>query len=415
MQTAGAAASSRIVVVDVLRAFALFGIIVTHASDGFLEGQKPSPDFMIFSSWDAFVLQAEYVLTYGKFYTLFSFLFGLSFAIQMRNAEQKGRAFGGRFVWRLMVLLLIAIVHAAFFSGDVLMVYALLGLLLLLFRKRKTRTLVITGLILILNLPGMLLGTVFSQVAQQPEMQAQIEKSTQESLENGQITLGEKQRGDAPALVKRNLTEGLAAKLAFLIITGRLWVTFGLFLLGIAAGRLEIFRDSPENRELFRKMLWRAAPIALITSLGVILMPFNYLPLNGKELGGYISMSLQQVSLSAVYLAAVTLLFWRKPAGVLSQLAPMGKMGLTTYVSQTVFGLLVFYGFGLGLLGSVGVAASIGYSLLFFAVQVLLSIWWLKHFSMGPLEWLWRALTYFTWQPARAEGPRAASGVRSGP
>ena len=415
MQTTGAAASSRIVVVDVLRAFALFGIIITHAADGFLEGSKPTPTFMIFSSWDAFALQAQTLLTYGKFYTLFSFLFGLSFAIQMRNAEEKGRAFGGRFVWRLMVLLLIAIVHSAFFSGDVLMVYALLGLLLMLFRKRKTRTLVITGLILILNLPGMLLGAFISQVAQTPEFKTQQETGRREALENAQVALEEKQRGDASALVKRNLTEGLVAKLGFLVITGRLWVTFGLFLLGIAAGRLEIFRDTAANREFFRKLLWRAAPIALITSLGVALMPFNFVPLNGKELGGYVSMSLQQVSLSAVYLAVVTLLFWRKPVGVLSQLAPMGKMGLTTYVSQSVFGLLVFYGFGLGLLGTVGVAASIGLSILFFAVQVLLAIWWLKYFSMGPLEWLWRALTYFTWQPARAEAPRAAAGVPSGP
>jgi uncharacterized protein len=399
MQT-GAAVPSRIVVVDVLRAFALFGIIVTHASDGFLEGPQPTATFMIFSSWDAFALQAEKLLTYGKFYTLFSFLFGLSFAIQMRNAEEKGRNFGGRFVWRLVVLLLIALVHGAFFSGDVLIVYALLGLLLMLFRKRKTRTLVITGLILVLNLPGMLLATLVTRAAQNPEIMAQQQVRAVEAAKSAQIALDEKKRGDAAALVKRNLTEGQLGKLGFLVITGRLWVTFGLFLLGLAAGRLQIFRDTPENREFFRKLLWRTAPVALITSVGMVLMPFNFVPTNGRELGGFIATSLQQVSLSAVYLAAVTLLFWRNPAGSLERLAPAGKMGLTTYVMQTVFGLLVFYGFGFGLLGDLGVAASIGLAVAFFAVQVVVARWWLAHFTMGPLEWLWRALTYFTWRPS---------------
>ena len=400
MQTAGAAASPRILVVDVLRAFALFGIIITHASDGFLEGPQPSASFMIFGPIDEWAREAVKLLTYGKFYTLFSFLFGLSFAIQMRNAAEKGRNFGGRFAWRLLVLLLIAIVHGAFFSGDVLIVYALLGLLLMLFRKRKTRTLVITGLILVLNLPGMILATVISRAAQNPEIMAQQQAGTADAAKNAQIALDEKKSGDVAAMVKRNLTEGQANKLGFLIITGRLWVTFGLFLLGLAAGRLELFRDSADHREFFRKLMRWTLPVALVTSIGVILMPFNFVPLNGKELGGFISSSLQHATLSAVYLAGVTLLFWRNPAGFLRLLAPTGKMGLTTYVAQSVFGLLVFYGIGFGLIGDIGVAPAIGISMVFFVVQVWVARWWLHHFAMGPLEWLWRALTYFTWKPS---------------
>jgi uncharacterized protein len=400
MQTAGAAASPRILVVDVLRAFALFGIIITHASDGFLEGPQPSASFMIFGPIDEWAREAVKLLTYGKFYTLFSFLFGLSFAIQMRNAAEKGRNFGGRFAWRLLVLLLIAIVHGAFFSGDVLIVYALLGLLLMLFRKRKTRTLVITGLILVLNLPGMILATVISQAAQNPEIMAQQQAGAADAAKNAQIAFDEKKSGDVAAMVKRNLTEGQANKLGFLIITGRLWVTFGLFLLGLAAGRLELFRDSAEHREFFRQLMRWSLPVALVTSIGVILMPFNFVPLNGKELGGFISSSLQHATLSAVYLAGVTLLFWRNPAGFLRLLAPTGKMGLTTYVAQSMFGLLVFYGIGFGLIGDIGVAPAIGISMVFFVVQVWVARWWLDHFAMGPLEWLWRALTYFTWKPS---------------
>ena len=152
------AAGDRIAVVDVLRAYALFGIIVTHSVTGFLAGQSPSPDFMLFSPFDRVVAQLEHLLTFGKFFTIFSFLFGLSFAIQMRGAEQKGVGFSGRFTWRLLVLALIALVHGAFFTGDILIIYAFLGLVLIPFRKLKTRTLVIIGLVLVFNIPGLLLN-----------------------------------------------------------------------------------------------------------------------------------------------------------------------------------------------------------------------------------------------------------------
>jgi uncharacterized protein len=394
--------SERIVVVDVLRAFALFGIIITHAADGFLEGPQPTLNFMVFSSFDAAVLQAQKLLTFGKFYTLFSFLFGLSFAIQMRSAADKGRPFAGRFAWRLIVLLAVAIVHGAFFSGDVLIVYAILGLLLMLFRKLKTRTLVITALVLVLNVPGMLLAGFISHVAQQPEFAARQQQGEAQQMSEAKRIYAIKKSGDAAALVKSNLAEGQVAKVGFLLVTGRLWVTFGLFLLGLVAGRLDLFRDDPEHRRFFGKLLWRAAPVALVTSIIMVAWPSAVVPFTYPQLAGWIAGSLQQVALSAVYLAGVTLLFWRNAAGPLKHLAPTGKLGLTTYVMQTVFGLLVFYGFGFGLLGEVGVAASIGMAALFFVFQVFIARLWLAHFTMGPLEWLWRALTYFTWRPGAA-------------
>jgi uncharacterized protein len=392
---------ARIVVVDVLRAFALLGIIITHSVDGFLAGPEPMKNFMVFSSFDAFALQAEKLLTFGKFYTLFSFLFGLSFAIQMRNAADKGRAFGGRFVWRLLVLLLIAIVHGAFFSGDVLIIYAFLGLLLMLFRNRSTKALVITAVILVLNVPGMLLATAIAFGSQQPEVQAAQAKDTVQREEVALRHYAIKKSGDAGALVEINLSNGLVNKFAFMIVSGRLWVTFGLFLLGLVAGRLELFRDTTQNREFFKKLLVRAAPVAVVTSIITLVLPVGFVPLTYPEIGGWIAMALQQVAMSVVYLAGVTLLFWRNPGGFLSGLAPTGKMGLTTYVMQSVFGLFVFYGFGFGLIGEVGVAAAIGLALLFFIAQIIMARLWLAHFSMGPLEWLWRALTYFSLRPNR--------------
>jgi uncharacterized protein len=397
--------SERIAVVDVLRAYALFGIIISHSVTGFLAGQAPGPDFMLFGPFDRAVAQVEHLFTFGKFYTIFSFLFGLSFAIQMRNAMQKGVGFSGRFSWRLIVLALIALVHGAFFTGDVLIVYAILGLLLIPFRNLKTRTLLIVALLLVFNIPGVLLGVAQlsfppptpEQLQAGAEMQAQFAHGAQQQY-------AIKQSGTVAQLAQVSLTHGLLSKLGFLIISGRLWITFGLFLLGMCAGRLEVFKDTEANRAFFRKLLWAAGPVALVTTLVEWLQPSGFMVRSVMELLGWFSFTVQQVSLSAFYIAAVTLLYWRSPEkGLLPALAPAGRMGLTTYLAQTVFGVWLFYGLGLGLIGKIGAAAAVGSGIAFFGVQILLAQAWARHFQMGPVEWLWRSLTHFRLQPNRLQ------------
>jgi len=391
----------RIAVVDVLRAFALFGIIITHAAGGFLAGPPPGPDFMLFSPLDRVVNRIDYLLTFGKFFTIFSFLFGLSFAIQLRNATEKGVGFSGRFTWRLVVLALIAIAHGVFFTGDILIVYAFLGLLLIPFRKLKTRTLLIIAAILVFNIPGLLLG--ISQITGPPptpedlaaraEMQAQF-------LAAGQRMFEIKQSGTLAELAPANLTSGLATKMFFMVFTGRLWITFGLFLLGVVAGRLEIFRDTEANRAFFRKLLWPSAIVAIVTTIVEIVRPNGFQITSVLDLLSSFSFVIQQISLSVFYLAAVTLLYWRQPAsGLLPALAPLGRMGLTTYLMQSVFGVLLFYGLGFGMLGKLGVAAATAAGIAFFVLQILMAQAWMKHFKLGPVEWLWRSLTYFKLQP----------------
>jgi uncharacterized protein len=403
----------RIAVVDVLRAYALFGIIITHSVTGFLAGQPPVENFMLASPLDRAVAQLEHLFTFGKFYTIFSFLFGLSFAIQLRNATQKGTGFSGRFAWRLGVLALIAVVHSAFFAGDILIVYALLGLLLIPFRNMKTRTLLIVALVLVLNIPGLLFGLAFvaapapspEQLQSNAEMQALFQQ-----IAERQFAI--KQSGTLAELALANYTNGALGKALFLVFTGRLWITFGLFLLGMCAGRLEIFKDTESSRAFFRKLLWPAGLVALVTTLSEWLYPVSDQERSMGNLLRWFSFTIQQLALSAFYVAAITLLYWRRPLqGILPALAPLGRMGLTTYLGQTVFGVLLFYGLGLGLLGKIGAAAAVGAAIAFFVVQVVLAHLWAKHFKMGPVEWLWRSLTYFKLQPNRLQpAARAAAG-----
>ena len=393
--------TERIAVVDVLRAFALLGIIVTHSVTGFLAGAAPSPDFMTFGPLDRIVVELERLFSFGKFYTIFSFLFGLSFAIQLNNAARKGVAFAGRFAWRLIVLLAFALVHGMFFSGDVLIVYALLGLLLIPCRNLSNRTLLIVAFILVLNIPGLLLGLL--QVSAPPPTPEEVQARAalmEQFTQAGQHQFEIKQTGTVRDLIGVNLTYTMVSKLLFLVFTGRLWITFGLFLLGLYAGRMNVFTDTAASRQLFTRLLAWAGGIALVTTAIAIVHPTTFQLESLVDVLAAFSFSVQQASLSAFYVAGIVLLYWHKPTPrVLPALAPLGKLGLTTYLMQSAFGLIVFYGFGFGLLGHLGAAASVGISVAFYLLQILFARWWLGHFNLGPAEWLWRSLTYFKLHP----------------
>jgi uncharacterized protein len=399
--------SERIAVVDVLRAFALFGIIINHATTGFLAGPAPNPLFNVFGALDDAVIKLAEILTFGKFFAIFSFLFGLSFAIQMQNAERKNAHFSGRFAWRLVILFAIGLAHSLFFSGDILTTYALLGLLLIPFRKRTNKTLIITALILILNIPGLLLGVAQTlappPTPEQQQAQAQMKQQfTQQAQQQFEI----KQAGTLRELMSVNITQGTLNRLFFQVFTGRLWVTFGLFLLGLYAGRLHLFRETDATRNIFRRVFVWGGITAGVSTIIMILYPTRIAFGEPPNLLSVFASSVQQASLAAFFVAVVTLLFWKRPQGWLAELAPTGKMGLTTYLMQSVFGLVAFYGIGFGLLGQLGAASYVGLGILFFAGQILFARWWLRYFTIGPVEWLWRSLTHFKVQPAlRIERP----------
>jgi uncharacterized protein len=396
-----ASAGERIAVVDVLRAVALVGIIVTHCAQAFFASRPPNPGYMALTPFDGMVATLVMLFANGKFFTIFSFLFGLSFALQLQSATKKGAAFTGRFLWRLAVLALIALVHTLFYAGDILIIYAVLGVLLIPLRHVNTRVLIVAALLLILNVPGLILGwRALGAPPPTPAQQQAAAQAGQQAQQAAQRKLDLKKSGPAVEIMRVNFYDGLVGKLDFQVRTGRLWMTFGLFLLGMCAGRLEIFRDSDAHRAFFRKLLWGAGAVAAVTTLIAIARPVGPQVASLGDLLASFSRSVQWASLSAFYVSVVALLYWRKPTqGLLPALAPVGRMGLTVYLTQTVFGVLLFHSFGLGLIGDIGTAAAVALGIGFFIVQVPLARWWMAHFSMGPVEWLWRSLTYFKWQP----------------
>lgn len=136
----------------------------------------------------------------------------------------------------------------------------------------------------------------------------------------------------------------------------------------------------------------------------------TFAPIPGwRGVVGVTAFDVHQATLSAFYVAGVTRLFWQTRARLLRSLVAVGRMGLTTYLIDTAFGVLLFLGYGLGQSGHLGLTASVGLGLAFFALQIPLSNWWLARCQFGPAEWLWRSLTYLKAQPERKKAGTTAT------
>jgi uncharacterized protein len=406
-------AGERLVLLDVLRGFALCGVFVSNVAMWF-SGRS----FFTRAQSEAFMASAPLVdkvfgigtavLVFGKFITLFAFLFGLGFALQLSRAEARGSSIAPLYARRLGVMLLLGVSHLfLLWYGDILSTYALLGFALLLFHKRMDRTLLVWAAFLIFVLPLVFTGiSKLLPLLSGPVSEAAQALAKEQAAARKAQTLEVFQSGSYLDVVGAN-----AAYYFGDFVTGMLYVLpplLGRFLLGLLAGRRRYFHEPAQHRSFFRKLMWGALGVGLLTSAAVVavwqLTRLKLIPEGAAWMGPLMS-SVRQVAelgVAAFYLSGLTLLFlrpaWEKR---LSVLAPVGRMALTNYLTQTVVSLLFFYGFGLGFISKLGPAACVGLTLGFFCLQVVLSHLWLAHFRFGPVEWVWRSLTYGKAQPMR--------------
>ncbi len=393
----------RIEQIDALRGFALFGIIMTHMFEGYVASMTP-PQYLGFNilypidSFSQIVIQNLFV---GKFYAIFSMLFGLSFYLIL---DQKKGSSSLKFIWRLVLLFLIGYIHHVHYRGDFLTVYAVFGFALVLFRKVPDKIILVLGLFLAFNGPSMVTKAIsLMQKPSQEKVQSITEtknktlnKSTNNPVDQAIAYFDLILNGEYRKLLVSNSTIGFYNKYNYLKFSGRLWVIPGLFLLGLWIGRKKWHERIDEIP------LLRIICISALIGIPLTLVSYYFSAPSNTEFIRYlgsIAKDASNIFMPLLYVVVLLALFELSNTNkIVSKLIPVGKMGLTTYVLQSVFGILLFYGYGLGLLLKLPGTLALGLGLLFFLLQIAFSEWWFSKYRFGPLEWLWRSGTNGSWQ-----------------
>ena len=394
------ASGERIAVLDVLRGVALFGILLMNIEA--LSGPLDLAFTGIDARWhgidywaDAFV----YVFVQGKFFTLFSLLFGAGFAFMAQRAEAAGRAFTPFYLRRSAGLLLIGLCHALLvWSGDILVLYALASVPLLACREAPRSWLPWMGLLVYgLGIALMLLVGAMVSMATPQDLQKML-AGAQQGIEQQRLVYS---HGDWTQATVQRLRE-FGAALGGMFISGP--EVLGMFLLGsgfAASGAL----TTPERfPRLYAGLRWIALPVGLLVTLaGVLWKP--YLAPGVYDLATTSAMALVAVGALPMCLGYLAwIVHWRAR---LAWLAPVGRMALTHYLAQSLVCTLLFYHYGLGGFDVMPRAAQLVFAVLLFAVQVGVSHLWLRRFRFGPMEWLWRAMTYRQWPTLRRDPGQA--------
>lgn len=392
-----ATSGGRITVIDALRGFSLIGICLIHAMQHFGAAGSMSPQTMF--PWEGpldeiFSWLINY-LVFGKFFIIFSCLFGLSFFIQMDRASQRGVDFRPRFLWRLALLLVIGFLHGLLVRVDILLVYALLGFLLVLMYHWNTKLLV--GITLFLFLGGASLVPVAYKAVTAPAVEQVVEKPAPAPAARSEMP---RKTPTLAETVHENAWNGLVGKMNFQFASGRIYLTLGLFILGFVVGRIRLFQRLDEFR---RRLNYGAlAALALLVLLYVLQPLIPKVPRMEVSFFAWMSWTVTNLmNLLTAYLWVVVVLEAYRSVKVQRAMSPLvsyGRMGLTNYILQSVTGVFIFSGFGLDW-SYLGVFLSVVVCLSFTAVQILFSHYWLKGLRYGPMEWLWRTGTYMKWQP----------------
>ncbi len=394
-------ADTRILSLDVLRGVALLGILIVNmrhfATPALYLAGAPRDGAL---PLDRLVDGLIAVFAQGKFFPLFSFLFGLGLALQLIRWEAKGIPTTRRFIRRLGVLLGIGLLHATvIWSGDILAKYAALGLIFLVALKLPPR-LLLAGSAALLAIPVLLTGSGLEDRLASLAGFSTAPADLQVLADRSMAAYGS---GSFAEMTRQRLTDFTFRLVHWPYLSGLLTI-LSMFCLGAYAGRRGLFEPPLAGR--FRTILlaslgvFAASLAAFAASRG---LPALAVPpvLKTLHLAGNLSMT-------AFYVAGLVLLLESAPwRSWLSPFASAGRMALTNYLLQSLLATAIFY--GTGLYGRLGSAACLGLTLAIFVFQVLLSRYWLEHFRFGPLEWLWRWATYGERPEMRRKQPTSAA------
>ncbi|MEI3611513.1 DUF418 domain-containing protein [Pseudogracilibacillus sp. SO30301A] len=389
----------RIESLDIIRGFALFGILFVNMplfqspkliKDLYMMSPELSPN-------DQFLRMLLDVLVEAKFFTIFSFLFGVGFYIFMERAENKTEHFYLLYSRRLIVLAIFGFLHLCFFwYGDILLGYALAGFFLIFFYKRKGKTILLWLMAFSIALIGLLslsfLGSTDSIEQQINSLQKEGEPKVEEAIDVYQ-------NGSYFEWLSYRFSNEVIPIL--MNIPSDILTALFMFLIGLYAIKRGIFRDFSSHKQFVQRVWLISLLCSIPFSVGIILLHVNIFDfgiLNEQMIQSLLIIS--GLSLSFFYISTILLLLERKKwKRILHPFSYVGRMALTNYIIQTLVGVGLFT--GLGMFGEANIGLGIMISFIVFPLQMVLSFFWLKHFRFGPLEWVWRSCTYGEFQPMK--------------
>jgi uncharacterized protein len=387
----------RVQVLDVLRGFALAGVLIINAMS-ILAVRGSTPAFTI----DIPVLERtlqDIILFFieSKFFTLFSLLFGIGFAIQIQSAERQGSAFLPRISRRMAGLLLFGLLHIVLlWDGDILVIYAITGSLLILFRKTAYAR--IKGwVVALLAIPGVLVLVILAYT-----LIARLSASGSATFSKSDASLAKEfANTDATQkLLQNGFIEGISERIhTYLdlspLLFSRIPSVLAMFLIGLYLGRSNFVRQLDEKSEILKRVRFWGLTVGFCLMI-LIVAATKFLPTVSALIAIIEDQYLAGPILCLGYASALTLSYIKHPKRkIYRHFSQVGKMALTNYLTQSLVLTFLAYGWGLGLALKLNGLQVLLISFLLYFAQVVLSGLWLKKFKYGPLEWIWRCVTYW--------------------
>ena len=393
--------SPRVEAVDAIRGIAVAMILMLHSIEHFNFYEFTTPESPWLKLTDQIIWDSLWFTIGGKAYAIFALLFGFSFHIMLSNAQQRGQGFRGRFVWRMLLLFLFGNLNGAFFCGEVLVLYSIVGLIMPLVCTLRTRTVLILSAVCLLQ-PVEWMKMIYAAI--HPDAASILTFDYGNHWQNAMNALRE---GNFLDTLRANLWDGQIFSLAWAWGAGRFFQTAALFMIGMVAGRLQWFAHTQENRRLWARIL--AVSLILFFSLSGLhaLIPqyANSLPQDADTVltilhQGTFSQPLLSIigslkNCAFMFLLVTGMLFafyGTRLQRLMRGIMPYGRMSLTNYVMQSMIGAFLFYHWGLHLQLCHTWSELLGISVL--VVQILFCRWWMAHHRRGPLEEIWSRLTW---------------------
>ncbi|WP_373925234.1 DUF418 domain-containing protein [Duganella sp. sic0402] len=373
--------------IDALRGFAIVSIMLLHNIEHFDFYFSPQGLPAWLKVVDKVIWDTLFFLFGGKSYAIFALLFGMTFYIQYQNRAERGEDFRARFAWRLMWLLAFGLINSMFYHGDILSIYAVLGLTLIPVARLSNRWVLAIALVLLAQ-PYAWLEVI--QALPNPDEKLPNPASwAYFGRANDYFA-----HGSALQVWAGNLSNGKVGVIRWSWENGRIFQIPALFMLGMLAGRKGFFKDA---------LFWRKALIFAI----LVFIPLYILKTWPESWGVgeavrrpllVIITSWANVALMVVLVAVFVEMFYSRRW--LAIFSPLGRMSLTSYVVQSIIGTSIYYGFGLGMYQYTGASFALVIGIMLAVLQRQFSVWWLASHAQGPLETVWHRLT---WGGSRAK------------